>query len=117
MTNISRRSAIRGAVGLAAASTLARPYIANAQANAPLSDRVALYTSLTYMHQSAAAGGEGSAEDAWNFTIGISFYPGANARSRTVAGQCWMPQLPVAPLLVPALPPGMPTLPVIAQSA
>ena len=27
---------------------------------------------------------------------GISFYPSGNARTRTVAGQSWMPYLPVA---------------------
>jgi hypothetical protein len=71
-------------------------YIANAVANLPLNDRVALYSSVTYMHPSALAGPQGSEEDAWNFTVGLAFYPGANARSNTVAGQCWMPQLPVA---------------------
>ena len=30
------------------------------------------------------------------FTIGLAFYPQRNARSSTVAGQCWMPLLPVA---------------------
>ncbi len=32
-------------------------------------------------------------------------------------GRLFIPQRPVAPLLVPELPPGMPTLPVIAASA
>ena len=58
-------------------------------------DRVAIYTLLTYMHPSAAAG-PGAAEDAWNFTVGLAFYPARNARSNTVAGQCWMPQMSVA---------------------
>ncbi len=71
-------------------------YIANALANLPLNDRVALYASVTYMHPSASAGPQGSEENAWNFTVGLAFYPGANARSSTVAGQCWAPQLPVA---------------------
>jgi hypothetical protein len=31
MSNLTRRSVIRGSLGLAAAGTLARPYIANAQ--------------------------------------------------------------------------------------
>lgn len=71
-------------------------YIAGASANVPLSDKVALYTLITYMHPSAGAGPAGSTEDEWNFTIGLAFYPGRNARSSTVAGQCWMPLLPVA---------------------
>jgi hypothetical protein len=48
------------------------------------------------MHPSARPGDPGATEEAWNFTIGISFYPQSNARSETVAGNCWMPQLPVA---------------------
>ncbi len=71
-------------------------YIAGALANVPLSDRVGLYTLVTYMHQSSSAGAVGSTEEAWNFTTGLSFYPRRNARTGTVAGQCWMPQLPVA---------------------
>jgi hypothetical protein len=71
-------------------------YLVGALANVPLNDRVGLYTLLTYMHPSAAPGPAGSNEDAWNFTIGLTFYPGRNARSTTVAGQCWMPMMPVA---------------------
>ncbi|HLJ46235.1 MAG TPA: DUF6666 family protein, partial [Bryobacteraceae bacterium] len=71
-------------------------YIANALANCPMSDRASLYASVTYMHQSAAAGPQGSMEDSWNFAIGLAFYPGANARSNTVAGRCWTPQMPLA---------------------
>ncbi len=65
-------------------------------ANVPLSDRVALYNSITYMHPSAHPGAVASEEDAWNFSIGLAFYPGRTARSSTVAGQCWLPQMPVA---------------------
>jgi hypothetical protein len=71
-------------------------YIANASATAPLGDRVGLFTQATYMHPSAAPGPAGSAESAWNFTIGLAFYPRRSARSATVAGRCWMPLLPVA---------------------
>ena len=71
-------------------------FLVGALANCPLSDRIALYAMVSYMHQSAAPGPAGATEDAWNFTTGLSFYPARNARTRTVAGQCWMPQLPVA---------------------
>ncbi|MEX0677688.1 MAG: DUF6666 family protein [Pirellulales bacterium] len=71
-------------------------YTVGALAQAPLSNRVALTALITYMHQSASLGPQGAKEDAWNFSIGLSFYPAYNARSRTVAGQCWMPALPVA---------------------
>jgi hypothetical protein len=62
----------------------------------PFSDRVAPYTNVMYMHQSASAGDAGAQEDAWNLTIGIAFYPGRNARSTNVSGQRWMPLFPVA---------------------
>jgi hypothetical protein len=71
-------------------------YLIGLSANVPLNDRVALYTLVTYMHPSAAPGPAGSQEDAWNFTVGLALYPARNARSNTVAGQCWMPMLPVA---------------------
>ncbi len=71
-------------------------YIAGASANVPLSNWFAVYALVTYMHPSAGPGGEGSTEDEWSFAIGLAFYPGRNARSNTVAGQCWMPLMPVA---------------------
>jgi hypothetical protein len=51
---------------------------------------------ITYMHPSAGPGGAGSTEDEWSFVIGVAIYPGRNAVSKTVAGQCWMPLMPVA---------------------
>lgn len=71
-------------------------YTANALANVPLNDRVALYIAVNYMHQSASPGASGSKEDAWNLTAGIALYPKANARSKTVAGRQWSPLLPIA---------------------
>ncbi|MCC7084661.1 MAG: hypothetical protein IT427_06610 [Pirellulales bacterium] len=71
-------------------------YTVGALANAPLNDRFSVYSMVAYMHQSGRAGPIASTEDAWNFTVGIAFYFDYAARSRTVAGRCWMPQLPVA---------------------
>ena len=71
-------------------------YLVGISGNFPLTDRLAVYTLVTYMHPSAAAGPAGFDDDTWNFSIGISVYPGRNARWKTVAGQCWMPALPVA---------------------
>lgn len=71
-------------------------YIANALAVCPLSDRVSVYSSVMYMHQSATEGALGSLDEAWNFTVGIALYPRANSRSATVAGHRWAPLLPVA---------------------
>jgi hypothetical protein len=63
---------------------------------APLTDRISLFGTVTYMHPSSGPGAQGVAEQTWNVSFGVVFYPGFNARSRTVAGRCWMPQLPVA---------------------
>ncbi len=71
-------------------------YLAGASATAPLTDRVGLFALATYMHPSAAPGASGSIDEAWNFTIGLAFYPKPNARSTTVAGRCWAPLMPVA---------------------
>ena len=71
-------------------------YLVSATASCPFSDVVSLYSTVTYLHQSAGSGGDSSNDEAWNFSIGINIYPGRNARSSTVAGQTWMPLLPVA---------------------
>ncbi len=71
-------------------------YVVGALANVPLNDRIGLYTQVQYMHPSARPGPAGGEENEWNFSIGLSYYPSRNARSNTVAGQCWMPQMPVA---------------------
>jgi hypothetical protein len=71
-------------------------YLITLAANAPLSDAVSLYANVTYMHQSASLGAIGSNDEAWNFSIGIAVYPRRNARFTTIAGQRWMPQMPVA---------------------
>jgi hypothetical protein len=71
-------------------------YIANALAICPLSDRVSVYSSVMYMHQSGTESPLASLDEAWNFTVGIALYPRANARSTTVAGHRWSPLLPVA---------------------
>lgn len=71
-------------------------YLAGALANVPLNDRFGLFALVTYMHPSARPGPAASREDAWNFSIGVTLFPGRNARSTTVSGRCWMPQMPVA---------------------
>ena len=71
-------------------------YLAGALANVPLSDRFGLFALVTYMHPSARPGPAASRQDAWNFSIGVTLFPGRNARSTTVSARCWMPQLPVA---------------------
>lgn len=71
-------------------------YLVSATAICPFSDAVGLFSSVTYMHQSASPGPAAASDDAWNFSVGISIYPRRNARTTTVAGERWMPLLPVA---------------------
>jgi hypothetical protein len=71
-------------------------YTVGALANVPLSDRLMLYALVAYMHPSSAPGPAGSREESWCFAVGLSIYPGRNAKSRTVGDQCWMPLMPVA---------------------
>ncbi len=71
-------------------------WIAGALANVPLNDRVGLYAMVSYMHASGRAGPAAAPDEAWDFIVGLTFYPRSNARSDSIAGQCWMPELPVA---------------------
>jgi hypothetical protein len=71
-------------------------YLVGALANVPLSERVMLYSLVTYMHPSSRPGPAGSLEEAWNFTVGIAWTMGSAKPTSTVYGNRWMPQLPVA---------------------
>ncbi len=59
---------------------------------APVTDRWKFFTSFQGWRPTNAA----SNHSLFDIMSGISFYPAGNARSRTVAGQTWMPYLPVA---------------------
>jgi hypothetical protein len=67
----------------------------------PITNYCSLYSNAMYMKPSARAGVNFAGVDAasqefWNISFGIAFYPGASARSSTVAGRKWMPYMPVA---------------------
>jgi hypothetical protein len=62
----------------------------------PISCCWALYANASYMRPTASAGDYADVEAAYSVGFGLTFYPGANAHTRTVAGNCWMPYLPVA---------------------
>jgi hypothetical protein len=66
--------------------------------NIPINDRLAVYTNVAYMNPTASVPPSDSAdmEDAVNVSVGLAWYPGRNAQSRTVAGRTWMPYMPVA---------------------
>ena len=67
-----------------------------AWASVPLNERISLYTLVTYMRPSAKPGPAAAMDEAWNFTVGLAFYPRGGAHTATVAGDCWSPLLPVA---------------------
>ena len=58
----------------------------------PVSDRWKFFTNFQGWRPTNAA----STHSLFDIMSGISFYPSGNARTRTVAGQTWMPYLPVA---------------------
>jgi len=71
-------------------------FLATASVNVPLTDSVGFYGNIMYMNPTATAGFDAAQEEAWSFTLGIEIFPGHDARSRTIAGERWMPLLPIA---------------------
>lgn len=71
-------------------------WIIGGMALAPMSDNLSLYGNFSYMNPSAGAGPPGSFDETMSVGLGLVWYPGRHARSRTVGGRTWMPQLPVA---------------------
>jgi hypothetical protein len=70
---------------------------------APLSEKLALYGNVHYILPGTTGGDiapnsidNSYAEEVWNVSIGLVFYPGAKARARTVSGNAGLPLLPVA---------------------
>ncbi len=63
---------------------------------APLSPRFGAFTGLQYMAPSSRSGAAAAVEEAFYITAGLTFYPYANSRPSNVAGDCWMPYMPVA---------------------
>lgn len=71
-------------------------YLVSASANCPLSNAVSLVSGVMYMHPSSSPKPTAAFDETWNFSIGISLYPGRNARNANIAGQQAMPLLNVA---------------------
>ena len=63
---------------------------------APLNDHLSLYANTQYMHASAAPGPSGYGDASWYIAVGVQYTVGGNARAKTVAGNSWLPLLPVA---------------------
>jgi hypothetical protein len=72
-------------------------WIFGAKGEVPISNCVSLFGGVHYILPSTSGGGsENYAEEIWNVTVGVAYYPGGNAVSKSVAGRRWMPLLPVA---------------------
>lgn len=76
----------------------AADWIIGANTNVPIAENMALFAGFNYIMPSTSGGADDDryAEETWNVSAGISFYPRGNAKSRTVSGQTWMPLMPVA---------------------
>lgn len=64
--------------------------------NVPLTERAAIYANGQYMKPSASAGWQAAAENAYSIGFGLAFYPRGSSRTKSVAGNCWMPYMPMA---------------------
>ena len=64
--------------------------------NVPVTQRVALYASGEYMKPAVSASLAGAAENAYTIGFGLAFFPRGSSRNRNVAGDRWMPYLPLA---------------------
>jgi hypothetical protein len=71
-------------------------WVAGAQIEVPLGQRVGLYAGGQYMKPSASPGNGGSFQDSSDVFVGLTFYPGRNARSTSLNGGCSLPYMPVA---------------------
>jgi len=63
---------------------------------APLSDRLALYTNGSYMHPSAAAGWDAAIECGWDVGVGVVWSCGGSVVRHTINGGRWLPYMPLA---------------------
>lgn len=62
----------------------------------PVTDGVALLANAQYLASSRFVAGVPAPQSGYSATVGLAFFPGRAARSRTVAGRAWQPYLPAA---------------------
>jgi len=82
-------------VGLADSADV-QDWIVGVLGQAPLSDRVALYSNVTFALPGSGPGVLGANELQWNFSLGLSYSFGGKAWSSNVSGNADSPLLPVA---------------------
>ena len=72
-------------------------WIFGAKGEVPISNCVSLFGGVHYILPSTSGGSDPNyAEEVWNVSAGVAYYPGGNAASKSVTGRRWMPLLPVA---------------------
>lgn len=73
-------------------------WVLGANGEVPISLSVSLFGGAQYIMPSSSGGAMNDrfAEEVWNVSAGVAYYPGGNAVSKTVSGRRWMPLLPVA---------------------
>jgi hypothetical protein len=73
-------------------------WVFGAKGEVPLSNCVSMFGTVHYVLPSTSGGGDHDAfaQEFWNVSAGIAYFPGGNAMSKTVAGRRWMPLMPVA---------------------
>jgi hypothetical protein len=66
---------------------------------APMNRSLALYGNVHYILPGTTGGDKSNnnyAEEVWNVSFGLVYYPGAKARARSVSGPAGLPLIPVA---------------------
>jgi Family of unknown function (DUF6666) len=73
-------------------------WVLGAKGEVPISNCASLFGGVHYVMPSADGSGsrDAFAQEYWNVSVGVAYYPGGNAASKTVAGRRWMPLMPVA---------------------
>ncbi|HUY34796.1 MAG TPA: DUF6666 family protein [Pirellulales bacterium] len=69
--------------------------IVGSSAQVPLTDRLSLYANAMYMAANAHPGPIASTQDAYDVSVGMAWYPGRDARAKTVNGARWLPYMPL----------------------
>ncbi|MCA9099604.1 MAG: DUF6666 family protein [Pirellulales bacterium] len=76
-----------------------REVVLGFRGQAPLNRWLALYGNVLYILPGTSGGDNSNdsyAEEVWNVSVGLVFYPGAKARSNSVSGPAGLPLIPVA---------------------
>jgi hypothetical protein len=71
-------------------------WMVGASVTVPLTDRLGLYANGSYFRPSGAAGPQSAVEAGYDVSMGVVWYFGGNAVSRSINGKCGLPYMNVA---------------------